>query len=210
MKLLIAGVLLFTLLHWLPVGAAGVRAKTVALTGENAWKGIFALLIAASIGLMIAGWKSAGELELYVAPAWGGGVAFICMLATSIMFFAPYMPNNLSRIIRHPQLAGIALSMQRACQPIISRRAGSWIIALVPFGRLAVCLRRLVPGGHNRGAFALPPPPVAPRGRPCLCRPAGERPPGPRHGSRRRWWESRPSLHGRPGAPRRSANRRCD
>lgn len=109
MKLLIAGVLLFTLLHWLPVGATGVRAKTVALTGENAWKGIFALLIAASIGLMIAGWKSAGELELYVAPAWGGGVAFICMLATSIMFFAPYMPNNLSRIIRHPQLAGIAL-----------------------------------------------------------------------------------------------------
>jgi uncharacterized membrane protein len=27
----------------------------------------------------------------------------------AILFFAPYMPNNLSRLIRHPQLAGIAL-----------------------------------------------------------------------------------------------------
>jgi uncharacterized membrane protein len=109
MNMLVTGVLIFTVAHLVPAGAAGVRQRLVAGMGENAWKGVFLLLMIASLVLMVAGWRSTAEVELYVAPAWGAGVASICMLAMAILFFAPYMPNNLSRLVRHPQLAGMAL-----------------------------------------------------------------------------------------------------
>jgi uncharacterized membrane protein len=36
-------------------------------------------------------------------------VALVTMLGTSVSFFAPYMANNLSRLLRHPQLTGVIL-----------------------------------------------------------------------------------------------------
>jgi uncharacterized membrane protein len=109
MKLLMVGVLAWSLIHLVPSGAPGLRKKLVSGIGEMAYKVVFTLLIIGAILLMVQGWKLSGETALYAAPDWGGIVTLLLMLGTSITFFAPYMTNNLSRLLRHPQLSGIIL-----------------------------------------------------------------------------------------------------
>jgi uncharacterized membrane protein len=93
----------------LPAGAAALRTRLTGAMGENAYKGIFALLLIGAIVLMVFGWKSTEADEFYTAPAWGWVIAGLLMLASSVMFFAPYMANNISRRVRHPQLIAVVL-----------------------------------------------------------------------------------------------------
>ena len=109
MKLLLVGVLFFSALHIFPAGAAALRNKLANRVGMMAYKGVFALLIIGAIVSMVFGWKTTQAVEFFAAPEWGWIVANLLTLATSIMFFAPYMPNNISRVVRHPQLTGIVL-----------------------------------------------------------------------------------------------------
>ncbi|NIP18014.1 MAG: hypothetical protein GWM87_07545 [Xanthomonadales bacterium] len=109
MKMLFAGVLVFAVLHWLPAAAPGFRKRLAGGMGDNVWKGLFTLLIIGSITLMVVGWRSSEGVEIYRAPEWGYIAAFICMLAMSVMFFAPYMNTNFRRLVRHSQLTGIVL-----------------------------------------------------------------------------------------------------
>jgi uncharacterized membrane protein len=44
---------------------------------------------------------------IYIAPAWGGVAAGVLVLLGFILFLAPYPPNNIKRLLRHPQLTGI-------------------------------------------------------------------------------------------------------
>jgi len=109
MTLLITGILVFAIVHMIPAGAAGPRDRLMGSIGENAYKGIFGLLILGSIILMVFGWKATEAIEFYVAPEWGWIVALVLILAASIMFFSPYMASNVRRMFRHPQLMGIIL-----------------------------------------------------------------------------------------------------
>ena len=103
------GVLLWSLVHLVPTLFAGARGKLVARIGENPYKGLFTLLIVLSIYLIISGWKAAVPESLYVPPAWGRHLTALLMLAAFVLFFAPYPPNNIRRVLRHPQLTGVAL-----------------------------------------------------------------------------------------------------
>jgi len=109
MRMLVIGLLIWCLVHLLPAAAPGLRRRLVARFGENAYKGLFGLCMILAVLLMVFGWGRTGEVELYTAPEWGGIVTLLTMLGTSISFFAPYVPNNLSRLLRHPQLTGIIL-----------------------------------------------------------------------------------------------------
>jgi uncharacterized membrane protein len=62
-----------------------------------------------AIYLMISGWKAAVPEIVYLPPAWGRHVTALLVLVAFILFFAPYPPNNIKRLLRHPQLAGVAL-----------------------------------------------------------------------------------------------------
>ncbi len=58
MTKLLIGVLLWSFLHFLPAVDADFRKSLIAKLGENPYKGIFTLLLALSIYLMISGWQA--------------------------------------------------------------------------------------------------------------------------------------------------------
>ena len=109
MIMLITGVLVWSLVHFLPSLAPGLKRSIEGSLGENGYKGTFSLCMVAAILLMVFGWKSSGEHLVYEAPSWGGIVTFILMIGSAILFFAPYMKNSISAYLRHPQLLAVAL-----------------------------------------------------------------------------------------------------
>lgn len=108
MTKLAIGVLLWSFTHIIPAAAAGFRGKLIARLGENPYKGIFTLLMVLSIYLIVSGWKDSTQELVYLAPTWGRYATALLVLIAFILFAAPYPPNNFKRILRHPQLIGLA------------------------------------------------------------------------------------------------------
>lgn len=109
MTRLALGVLLWSVVHFFPAVAAGLKKSLVNRIGEYPYKGIFTLITVLSLYLIVTGWQSTAAVEIYAIPDWGGHAAAVLTLFAFILFFAPYPPNNFKRIIRHPQLIGTAL-----------------------------------------------------------------------------------------------------
>ena len=107
MTKLVIGVLLWSVMHFLPALDAGFRKSLIGKLGENPYKGIFSLLMALSIYLVISGWKATTPELLYQPPVWGRHATSLLMLFGFILFFAPYPKNNIKRFLRHPQLTGL-------------------------------------------------------------------------------------------------------
>jgi uncharacterized membrane protein len=108
MTRLAIGVLLWSVVHFMPAILTDLKKHMVSRFGENPYKGIFALIMAVAIYLIISGWKSAVPEVVYTVPDWGVYAAFLLVLLGFILFFAPYPPNNIKRMMRHPQLIGTA------------------------------------------------------------------------------------------------------
>ena len=102
------GVLLWSVVHLFPAVAVDLWKKLIGRIGEYPSKGLFSLLLIFSLYLIISGWGSTVPEEIfYTAPEWGGYAAGLLVFVAFILFFAPYPPNNIKRIIRHPQLIGM-------------------------------------------------------------------------------------------------------
>jgi len=108
MTRLAIGVLLWSVVHFIPTIAVNLKKNMLNRFGEYPYKGIFALIMAVAIYLIISGWKSAVPDVVYTVPDWGVHAAFVLVLVGFILFFAPYPPNNFKRMMRHPQLIGMA------------------------------------------------------------------------------------------------------
>jgi len=114
MTRLAIGVLLWSLVHFVPSVAAGLKKSIVSRIGEYPYQGAFTVLLIVSLYLVISGWSSMTPIEpdvlepVYTVPEWGGHAAAVLVLIGFILFCAPYPPNNFKRIIRHPQLTGFA------------------------------------------------------------------------------------------------------
>ncbi len=104
---LVLGVVLWSAAHLLPSAGPAMRARAVERLGQ-AYQGIFALTILASIALMVLGWRSTPPTPVYSAPAWGSAAANVLMCVALVLFVASGIPTNLKRVIRHPQLTGMA------------------------------------------------------------------------------------------------------
>ena len=115
MTRLAVGVLLWSLVHFIPSLAAEFKKAMVDRYGEYSYKGAITLLMIISLYLIISGWKTLTPVEpeilnaIYTAPEWGGHAAALLMLIGFVLFFAPYPPNNIKRLMRHPQLLGFAM-----------------------------------------------------------------------------------------------------
>jgi len=109
MTLLLLGIVSFAILHFIPFWGRNVRAGAVGVIGEMPYKGLYALATLGSFVMMVMGWKSAEVLPVYDAPLWGMHVTPLFVLAGFILFVASNAPTNIKRIVRHPQLMGVAL-----------------------------------------------------------------------------------------------------
>ncbi len=109
MLILIAGLIMWAFVHWFPVAMPANRNAVVTRLGEGPYKAIFSILSFAAIGLMILGWQRAPLIKVYVPPFFGNWLIGAFIAVGIILFFAPYIPNNLRRLLRHPQLTGVVI-----------------------------------------------------------------------------------------------------
>lgn len=109
MILLVIGVLLWSFVHMLPNVGRPVRGALVGVVGEDPYKGLFSLAIVGSVVLMVFGWRGTPASPVYVPPAFTVGVADGLMFVALLLFLASALPTNWKRVLRHPQLSGVAV-----------------------------------------------------------------------------------------------------
>lgn len=109
MLLLIAGILLWSVTHLFKAKGVAARARLIGSLGEWPYKGLFALLIVASLVLIVAGWKSTLPTALWNPPAFMRHVTMLLMPIAVILFISARAPTDIKQIIRHPQLTGVKL-----------------------------------------------------------------------------------------------------
>jgi uncharacterized membrane protein len=131
MTKLVLGVFLWSFTHFIPAVAVDFKKNLIAKLGENPYKGIFTVLMVLAIYLVISGWKATVPESIYLPPLWGRHATSLLVLVGFILFIAPYLPTNFKRVLRHPQLTGVA------CWGIGHLLANGEARSIVLFGGLA-------------------------------------------------------------------------
>ena len=106
MALLVVGILLFTLAHLFPAIMKPTRDALAERLGASRYQGLFALVIVASIAIIVFAWQSTVPTPVYAPVLVPGLTASGLMLVAFILFIAATLPTNIKRFIRHPQMTG--------------------------------------------------------------------------------------------------------
>ncbi len=109
MGALIAGVLLWSVVHLVKSVAPGLRTAIRAKTGEGPHQGLVALLIVTSIALMIYGWRTAQYEFVYDPPTWSRHLNMLLMVFAIFLFGAAQGKSKIKQVIRHPMLTGMLI-----------------------------------------------------------------------------------------------------
>ena len=109
MAFLIAGVVMWSVVHLFPSIAPAVRKNLVASLGENLYKGLFAVDIIIALALMVYGWRSSELRALYSPPLLGSPIITLLVFVAFYLFAAANAPGNTKRLLRHPMLTGTVL-----------------------------------------------------------------------------------------------------
>jgi len=107
MTLFVIGILIFFGVHFVP--STPLKSQLVSNLGEMRFKGIFSLVSALGLGLLIYGFGQTEFQPLFDPFSWGRNVAIFTMPIVVILTCAAQMPNNMKRFIRHPMLASVIL-----------------------------------------------------------------------------------------------------
>lgn len=106
MALLIAGVLLWSLVHLFPSVMPTVRASLIGRLGFGPYRGLFSLDIVIALVLIVVGWRAADARLMYTPPLFGSSIVTVLMFVSFLLFAAANAPGNLKRVFRHPMLTG--------------------------------------------------------------------------------------------------------
>ncbi|MFZ5843363.1 MAG: NnrU family protein [Pseudomonadota bacterium] len=105
---LILGIVVFFGVHFLPA-ASGLRGRLVAALGEGGYKGVFSLLSAVGLGLLIYGKAQAPYEHLYAPIAMAKPVAGVLTLLAFYLLVGRKLGSIANRFTAHPMLWGISL-----------------------------------------------------------------------------------------------------
>jgi uncharacterized membrane protein len=111
MTIFVAGLLIFLAIHSISIVAPGWRDAQAGRMGENAWKGLYALVSIVSLVAMIYGYGIARQLPVMVyAPSIAlRHLAFLLMLPVFPLLIAAYLPGRIKRLARNPMLLAVIL-----------------------------------------------------------------------------------------------------
>ena len=109
MALLLAGITVWFVVHLFPAVAPASRENMIFKLGENAYKGLFSLLILAAVLMIVFGWKSSVPTGLYVPPVGPGLLPAVMVFVALVLFFSSRFDTHARRYLRHPQMAGTLL-----------------------------------------------------------------------------------------------------
>ncbi len=106
MNLLIMGLVLFVAVHAIP-SVPRLREVMVNRLGLNTYKGLFAIVSFAGLGLIIWGKSRAPFIPIWEPVAWGHHATHLLVLVAFILVLAANMKTNIKRFTRHPMLWGV-------------------------------------------------------------------------------------------------------
>ncbi len=111
MTLLILGLVVFLGIHSVSIVAGDWRALQIALKGDGWWKGVYSLIAAVGLVLLIVGYGQARhEAVLWYAPPRAmRHLALLTMLPVFPLLLATYFPGRISRTLKHPMLVAVKL-----------------------------------------------------------------------------------------------------
>lgn len=151
---LVAGVLLWTIVHLSPAVMPGFRSAIIGRIGEGPYKGLFALDMVIAIVLIVVGWRSTIPQVVYLPPVWGHTATIVLMAPAVYLLGAANMKTATKRVLRHPMLTGVVVwSIAHLLSngdirsvilfgglgiwaliemPLINRREGEWVKPQAP------------------------------------------------------------------------------
>jgi uncharacterized membrane protein len=110
MTLLLLGLIVFLGVHSVAIVAPAWR-NTLAARNELAWKGMYSLLAAAGLTLIVVGYGQArlAPVLLYTPPTALRHGAMLLMLPVFVLLLAAYLPGRIKTATQHPMLAATKL-----------------------------------------------------------------------------------------------------
>jgi uncharacterized membrane protein len=112
MSLLVLGLVLFLGVHSVRILAGDWRAAQIARFGEMRWNGVYSLISAIALGLVIWGYGMArvGSPVLWSTPVWTRHLVALLTLPAFILLVAAYLPgSHIKAAVGHPMVAGVKL-----------------------------------------------------------------------------------------------------
>ena len=111
MTYLVLGLVLFLGAHSVRIVGEGWRTAMLARLGEGGWKGLYSLVSAAGLVLIVIGFGAARAQPtlLWVPPVWTRHLAALLNLVAIVMLTAAYVPGNQikARLLGHPMILGV-------------------------------------------------------------------------------------------------------
>jgi uncharacterized membrane protein len=112
MSLLVIGLIVFLGVHSVRIVADDWRSVQIARRGEGAWKGVYSLVSAVGLGLVVWGYGQArlDPVVLWAPQAWARHLASLLVLIAFVLLAAAYVPRNgIKARLHHPMILGVKL-----------------------------------------------------------------------------------------------------
>jgi uncharacterized membrane protein len=108
---LVIGLVHFLGNHSVSILAADWRAAQVARRGIGPWKGLYSIVAAIGLGLLIYGYGVARQepIPVYLPPRALRHLAMLLMLPVFPLLLAAYLPGRLRAMVQHPMLVAVML-----------------------------------------------------------------------------------------------------
>ena len=112
MTLLIAGLIVFLGAHSVRIFAEAWRGAQIAKLGLGAYKGIYSVVSALGLVLIVIGYGQArgAAIVIWDPPLWARHVSALLVLFAFVLLAAAYVPrNHIKAAVRHPMVLGVKI-----------------------------------------------------------------------------------------------------
>jgi uncharacterized membrane protein len=112
MTWLIAGLIVFLGAHSVRIFAEGWRRAQIAKLGLGAYKGIYAVVSALGLVLIVIGYGQArgAAIVIWDPPLWARHVSALLVLFAFVLLAAAYVPrNHIKAAVGHPMILGVKI-----------------------------------------------------------------------------------------------------
>lgn len=111
MALLVLGLVLFLGVHAIAIVSPAGRDRLAARWGEPLYKGLYSLVSALGLALIVWGYSLSREnpVLLYSLPGGFRHLAATLLLPVFVLLLAAYLPGRIQRAAKHPMLLAVKL-----------------------------------------------------------------------------------------------------
>jgi len=156
MTMLTLALVIWIAAHLYPSVAPASRQQLIVRIGNNAYQGIFSILLIVDLMLIVLSWRKTDPVHLYTPVVELRHPALLLVVIGFILMVAASFPTRIKQVIRHPQLTGVliwavahlllngdsrsvlvftAMGTWTAVSMLtINRRDGTWLKPVVPTG----------------------------------------------------------------------------